>query len=386
MPARTKINNPEEEHPRVLVAPLDWGLGHATRCIPIIKELLNQKCKVTIAATDVQEALLREEFPSLTFVKLPGYRIKYDKNRALTVFRLLWSVPKILIRIKRERAWLSRFAARESLDLVISDNRYGLTSPGILCIFMTHQLLIKTPFGPTADRLLRKLNYRLIRQFSRCWVPDTLRTGLAGELSHPRQLPPIPTRYIGWLSRFKKEAATVCEATVLALLSGPEPQRTILEKLILRQAMAMEQHKGPRLVLVRGLPKGGPPLPSLPPWIIVFDHLPTSILQEHILQARLVIARSGYSTIMDLQRLGKPALFIPTPGQTEQEYLGRYLATKGWASCADQNAFSLAAAFRLAGTVAGSLTPPETPDNVLQEEIKNVLEQITTQTTRLPQS
>src|ERR1700743_2011649 len=139
-------------NPRVLVAPLDWGLGHATRCVPIIKELLNQKCEVWIAVTGQQKSLLQEEFPSLPFVELPGYGIKYGKNRAFTVLQIVYSIPKILIRIKQEKTWLRGFIAREKPDAVISDNRYGLYAPGLPSVFMTHQLLIKTPWGRAADR------------------------------------------------------------------------------------------------------------------------------------------------------------------------------------------------------------------------------------------
>jgi hypothetical protein len=259
--APAKINNPSNRHLKVLVAPLDWGLGHATRCIPIIKELKNQRFEIIIAAGAAQKALLQEEFPSLTFVELPGYRIKYGKNRAFTVLRLILSIPKILICIKQENAWLRRFAARECPDLVISDNRYGLALPGIFCVFVTHQLRIRTPFGPWADRFLQRMNYRAIRGFSRCWVPDEEgEGGLAGELSHPRQMPPIPVRYIGWLSRFDGDSGEAGDRTagpgLLVLLSGPEPQRSILEGKILEQAGSDVG----RMVVVRGLPGGGRPI------------------------------------------------------------------------------------------------------------------------------
>ena len=347
-----------------------------------------------VACTGAQKTLLSEEFPFLTFVELQGYSIKYDKNRALTILRLMRSIPKILIRIKREKAWLRNFATHEGLDLVISDNRYGLTTPGIPCIFMTHQLLIKTPFGRWADRILQSLNYRTIRHFSRCWIPDTAREGLAGELSHPTRMPPIPTRYIGWLSRFEAAGSLHALATptaregayVLALLSGPEPQRTLLEKDILRQASALALDKtapGCRLVIVRGLPGGGKPLsglpapgpPALPPWITLYDHLPAKTLEPLLLDARLVVARPGYSTVMDLERLGKKALLIPTPGQTEQEYLGPYLAGKGWAGYVDQRSFSLAKAFEMALAGTGSRErQPEDP-GLLAAEIKDILSQ-----------
>ena len=303
------------------------------------------------------------------------------------------SIPKILIRIKREKAWLGNFAANEGLDLVISDNRYGLTTPGIPCIFMTHQLLIKTPFGRWADRMLQTLNYRAIRHFSRCWIPDTAPGGLAGELSHPQRMPPIPASYIGLLSRFKaanagegrdERAGLATPGYLLVLLSGPEPQRTLFESDILRQAMAMDKTApGCRLVIVRGLPGGGEaplglpgegkPLPALPPWITLYDHLPSRALEPLLLDARLVLSRPGYSTVMDLERLGKRALLVPTPGQTEQEYLGPYLAGKGWADCVDQRAFSLAKAFEMA--LAGGSARERQPEDpgLLAAEISAVL-------------
>lgn len=302
-----------------------------------------------VAATGVQRALLQSEFASLTFVDLPGYRVKYGKNRAITILRVMASIPKILIRIKQERAWLRGFAAREGLDLVISDNRYGLVVPGVFCVFITHQLLIRTPFGRWTDKWLQEMNYKMINRFSRCWVPDIGGPGsLAGELSGPKRMPQVTTRYIGVLSRMSGSAVT--EGTyVLVILSGPEPQRTLLEKNILLQASGLPDP----IVLVRGLPGGGRTLGGVPATMTVYDHLPSAELEGLIAKARLVIARSGYSTVMDLARMRKRAVLIPTPGQTEQEYLGRYLASKGWAICVPQNKFSLEEALRFATAIPG---------------------------------
>ena len=354
-----KINNPEGKRIKILVAPLDWGLGHATRCIPVIKELINQKCEVWVAATGAQKTLLKEEFPFLRFVELPGYAIKYGKNRALTIFRLIFSIPKILIRIKLEKAWLRTFQAKEDPDAVFSDNRYGLYAPGLFSVFITHQLRIRTPFGKFTDDWLQRINYRAIGRFSRCWVPDVEGAfSLAGELSHPARLPVITTRYIGWLSRFEVPAPGTDDALVglspgtnapgpdnlLILLSGPEPQRTILENRIMEQAVSWS---GP-ITLVRGLPGGerpGPKTPAIrpvpPPNMIIHDHLPTTALAAVIQEAGWVLSRAGYSTVMELMKMGKKAIFIPTPGQTEQEYLGNYLAGRGLALCVRQSAFSL---------------------------------------------
>jgi hypothetical protein len=376
LPAPVKINNPKARNPRVLVAPLDWGLGHATRCIPIIKELLNQKCEVIIAAVGAQKAILQAEFPSLTLIEIPGYDIRYDKNRALTMLRLIGAIPKILIRIKQEKAWLKRFSASEKPDLVISDNRYGLALPGVFCVFMTHQLRIKTSLGRLADALLQRMNYRLIGHFSRCWVPDIeVGDGLAGALSHPARLPGIPTKYIGWLSRFGKISqqyrgvgAPIKDPELLILLSGPEPQRSLLEAGIMAQAGGDTGN----IVLVRGLPEGGPALVDIPPGLTVYDHLPAVELESLMRRSRLVVARSGYSTVMDLARLGKRALLIPTPGQPEQEYLGPFLAGKGRAVCVKQSAFSLRESLALARQNEEGMIVSE-PEGGLETEIRTVL-------------
>ena len=304
----------------------------------------------------------------MTFVDLPGYRVKYGKNRAITVLRLIAAIPKILICIKRERAWLRGFAAAEGLDLVISDNRYGLAVPGVCCVFITHQLLIRTPFGRIVDKLLQRMNYRLLARFSRCWIPDVQGTeALAGALSNPVKLPPVSCRYIGPLSRMEGGSALE-DIDVLVLLSGPEPQRTLLENRILRE---MEGLKGVRMMLVRGLPGGGPRVKAGPE-VEVHDHLRAQELERVMARARLVVARSGYSTVMDLARMGKRAVLIPTPGQTEQEYLGRYLAEKGWAVCMRQRDLSLSAAL-----ASGPLRtwPKEDAGERFREEVRSVLDQ-----------
>lgn len=342
-----KINSSTKKKTKILLAPLDWGLGHATRCIPIVKELLSLECEVIIAAQGPQKAVLEQEFPFLTFVALPGYNVKYGKNRALTLLKIVAKIPEILIRIKAEKAWLTAFLEREKPTAVISDNRYGLHNKGVFSVFVTHQLLIRTPFGRFADRILQRMQYRLLSKFSVCWVPD-LENGhaLAGELSHPQKLPSIPVRYIGILSRFeKKDKISRCD--LLILFSGPEPQRSIFEKIILDQLLS---YKG-KTVLVRGLPgkPAGETAVVMPPGLVIHDHLPADALNELVCGAGLVICRPGYSSVMDLLKLQKKCIFVPTPGQTEQEYLGNYLAERQLAVCVAQGAFSIDRAIALAG-------------------------------------
>lgn len=328
-----KINNPTRKTYKILLAPLDWGLGHATRCIPIIKELLINKYEVCVAAAGDQKALLEEEFPFLSFIELPSYRIKYDKNRAFTLLRLLFSIPKILIRVKEENRWLRQFLEKEGVDMVISDNRYGLWHQDHYCVLITHQLNIQSGMGSWIDGWIRRWHYRLINRFSECWVPDMpTGTGLAGKLSHPERMPDVMTHYIGLLSRM--EQSRWDEAIdLLILLSGPEPQRSILEELLWEQLKSFEG----AWVFVRGLPRGG----SLLTGTNVYDHLPARALNEYLSKAKLVVARSGYSTVMDLVRLQKRSILIPTPGQTEQEYLGKYLTAQRIALCVSQKGFSL---------------------------------------------
>ena len=353
---------------KVLVAPLAWGLGHATRCIPIIKELINQGCTVIIAANGAQKIILQEEFPDLSFVESPGFVLKYGKNRAFTLLKIIFSLPKILIGIKQENDWLRRFAAQEELDMVISDNRYGLHAADVFSVFVTHQLAIRSSLGRAADWLLRRVNYTYIRRFSVCWVPDVEGVeNLAGILSHPLKMPAIPVRYIGWLSRLpafaESSAAGEGEAVdLLILLSGPEPQRTILEQLLVAELASAEL---PRVVLVRGLPKGAGVLHA-PKGVAVFDHLGAWEMGRIICQSKLVLARSGYSTVMDLVQLGKKAIYIPTPGQPEQEYLGGYLQERGFGICMKQRGFILKKALDRAG-LPGDQEPASENTRLAQE-------------------
>ena len=324
--------------------------------------------------------MLVREIPGLVIADIPGYGIKYDKNRALTILRLIFSIPKILIRVKRENAWIRRWARLEQPDLIISDNRYGLHVAGIPSVFMTHQLLIRTPWGAIADRWLQKINYSFIRRFSLCWVPDVEgEDGLAGELSHPLHMPHVPVRYIGWLSRFDPSPSDAAprldpdpvpgaDIDLLVLLSGPEPQRTVLEKKIMDQ---VPDYSG-RVVLVRGLPDNCYQL-NVPSKIRVYDHLPAAQLEVLIRGAGQIICRSGYSTVMDLVRLGRRAIMVPTPGQTEQEYLGHYLASRGWAICVDQKGFSLTDALAAAREPGQKLPDPATGEGLLQQAIAGVL-------------
>lgn len=342
--APVNFNNSTRKPLFVLVSPLDWGLGHTTRCIPLIRYLLELDCQVLVGCNETQQELLFQEFgTTVTFLALRGYDVRYGSNKRRTIARLAQQSVKILTRIKEEKRWLEDVLTRYPVDLVLSDNRYGLYSAAVHTVFITHQLHIRTGLGTWADNWLQRRNFSFIARFAACWVPDTAgAASLAGRLAHPVQLPPVPVQYIGPLTRF-----TPCTGTsvshLLILLSGPEPQRSIFESMLLDQLAAYPDD----VVLVRGLPLAAP-LPDAPANCTVLNHAPAARLQQLICAATLVIGRCGYTSVMDLLALQKKTILVPTPGQAEQEYLATHLQSQGWALTAAQQGFQLSAALQQA--------------------------------------
>lgn len=321
------------------MAPLDWGLGHATRCIPIIRYLLEKHCEVTIAAEGAVAMLLRGNFPELRILVIKGYRISYSGHASTFAFRILAQVPKILKGIRDERKWLAKTQEDNQFDLIISDNRYGLKIEGLTSVIMTHQLQIRSDAGALADRLLRFAHYRILERFDECWVVDDLgKTSIGGTLSHPERIPDN-AHYIGLLSQLTLDdpRPNTKEGGVLILLSGPEPQRSLLEQKILSQITSKSAFQ---YTIVAGNPGGAVP-DGVPSGIDYHTHLNALQLQGFMANADLVVCRSGYSTLMDLATMGKKALLIPTPGQSEQEYLAKHLGKQGLFFFSNQSSLEL---------------------------------------------
>ncbi|MEP6711036.1 MAG: glycosyltransferase [Ferruginibacter sp.] len=353
---------------RVLVAPLDWGLGHATRCIPIIQLLISRNIEVIIAADGAGASLLTKEFPSLTILPLKGYKITYGTQKNWFFIKMLLQFPKIAAVIKYEKNWLKNVVKDHQLDAVISDNRFGLQHTGIISIYITHQLFIETG-NIILDKIAQKIHYRFINRYDECWVPDAEgNINLAGKLSHPEIKPQVPVKYLGSLSRFKKVDIPK-ENDLLIMLSGPEPQRTIFESILLKQIKQLDL----LTVIVRGLPAEKEEVIIFEGGIKMFNHLPAEKLAILIQQSDLILARAGYSTIMDLVALGKIAVLVPTPGQTEQEYLAKYLKDKKLFFTADQHNFLLkevldeVAAFNFTQVVALPSTLKKQIDELLEK-------------------
>lgn len=321
----------------ILVAPLDWGLGHTTRCIPVIECLLENGANVILAGNGIQQAILTAEFPQCRFLPLAGYNVTYSKKAAGFAGAIAKQIPAIATAVKAEQHWLQQTVDNEKIDGIISDNRFGLYSKKVPAAFITHQLLIKNGLGKTAERLMQHFNYRQIEKFDYCWVPDFEGIqNLGGELSHPAKMPKISLRYVNPLTRMIPKPVQKIKNRLLVTLSGPEPQRTLFEELLLPQLNAYKHE----VVLVRGLPASTLPIKANAN-IKIFNHLNKEALNEELVKADYVICRSGYSSVMDINAVRAKTIMVPTPGQTEQEYLAKYLYEMGFAVTATQKNFLL---------------------------------------------
>ncbi len=350
---------------RVFIAPLNWGLGHATRCIPIVRALRAAGHEVVLGADGPGRLLLHSEFPDVPMETLASYSMRYSKSRFWLPLWLLLQLPFFFASMLRDWLRLPALVRRHGVGLVIADGRYGLRTRRVPCVFVTHQLDIEPPgpvwLRPWGRRALGALNRLALRGFREIWVPDFPGSrNLAGRLSHPGKSWPR-AQYIYPLCRYRPEdlewrrappASASDGLEVLAWASGPEPQRSVFEALLRRQ---LESWPGTR-VLVRGLPGGTASSAAAlrAGELNVFDHLPGPVLQRLLESAHHVVCRSGYTSVMELAGLGKNGvLLVPTPGQSEQEYLAQHLQNLGAAATQSQEHVDLAAGWHRAATLPG---------------------------------
>lgn len=333
-----------------MVAPLNWGLGHATRSMPVIDQLLAWGAQVILAGDGRSMHLLRQEYPHLEHVELPSYHVRYTSGSSMPLVTLL-RTPIYLNAIYREHHALDRLAGTHRLDLVISDNRYGMWTNKVPCVFMCHQIAIipPRPAGWTSPGFywLQRAFYAGFRQV---WVPDFAGSpNLTGRLSHG-YVNDDRLRYIGPMSRFMNMAPnpdTGFRADYVVVLSGPEPQRSLLEAAIVKQAKGIPAD----FLLVQGKTESFKE--SRQGNLRFVSFLTARELYGTLSHARAVIARAGYSTVMDLCFLKRKAILIPTPGQTEQEYLAARLEREGMAVVQRQGRLNLKEALERAEGLSG---------------------------------
>ena len=311
---------------RILISPLDWGLGHASRIIPIIDKYLELGDNVIIAGSGLSLNLLQKQFPHLQSIEIPSFKMKYSAGKS-QVWAVAKAFPRLIYYSIREHSALKRIVKEENIDFIISDNRFGLYHKTVPSAYITHQLLIKLPKGwAWLEPFVAFVHRCIINRFTECWVPDfeDMSESLAGELSHPNKKP-RNVKYIGTLSRFQlgvRSEELGVRNLVIAILSGAEPQRTMLEEELL---ISLQEDQHENIILVQGKIEAEQKVSKVGK-VTVYNFMSSEELQEYILKADEIICRSGYSSIMDLYALGKlqNATLIPTPGQTEQEYLAEY--------------------------------------------------------------
>jgi len=325
----------------ILICPLDWGLGHATRCVPVIQKFIDSGANIIIGADRRPLAFLQKEFPALQFIKFPGYEISYPENGSM-VIKMMLLAPRILWKIKQEHKFVEKIIKEYNIDIVISDNRYGLWSKTIKCIFITHQISIQVPkWLKIFKAKLFKLNKRYFDKYTECWVPD-LKGGLnlSGKLSD-NYSSHANIFFIGPLSRFGNNInISNYENNIydlLFIISGPEPQRTVFENLIMEQ---VKENSSLKTLIIRGITESDE-IKQISKNVTIFNHMGTKEFRKAILGSSLIICRPGYSSVMDMVALGKNAVFVPTPGQTEQEYLARYHKDRGSFYSIDQKRFNI---------------------------------------------
>jgi len=314
----------------ILVAPLNWGLGHATRCIPIIRELLENGFTPIIASDGVALVLLKKEFPQLNTLELPSYQIEYAKKGENFKWKLIKNSPKTINAILSEKQLVKKWVKEYDLVGIISDNRLGVHSKKVPSVFITHQLTVLS--GKTTW-ISSKLHQFFIRKFDECWVPDIERApNLTGKLGHLKNSN-LNIKYIGVLSRLEKKEVEI-KYNIMILLSGPEPQRTILEEKLIDEIKEIKE----KVVFVKGkvtkeqvkVQKGN---------VTFYNFMQSEELEKTFNESEMVLCRSGYTTVMDLCKLQKKAFFIPTPGQFEQEYLAKKYKREGLVPYSKQDRF-----------------------------------------------
>jgi uncharacterized protein (TIGR00661 family) len=356
----------------ILICPLEWGLGHAGRMIPVAIMLQQTGHNVFIGSGEKHLEFFRKEVPGLTYILFPGFRIRYSSWLPQYIVIFL-TTPVFILKCITEHLKLKKIIREYSIDVVISDSRLGLWNKNITTALVTHMMRIPHPrFLEFLENFGNPLVKKITGKFDLCLIPDFPgEINISGKLSHDIELPEN-ARFVGPLSRFKlsdrETASSQKKYYCTVILSGPEPQREILKKKL----TGILINYGKPSVILEGKPSGETVIRTKGN-ITFISHLATSDFRRLILESENIVARSGYTTVMELLSLEKGALLIPTPGQPEQEYLAEYLSDKGWFDTISQK--KLSGEFIQRGSNVNfprHLT--ESRDTLLREALKELLE------------
>jgi len=335
----------------VLITPLNWGLGHATRMVPVIEHLVQRNARVLVAADKRPLEFLKLRFPHIEFIRFPGYEPRYPNNSMIAIHIAL-SLPLMWQHSRKAHRLLQEIVAEYKVDIVISDNRFECYSAHTYNVFISHQLQIQTKgwqhiFKP----FINKLNYSYIKRYDELWIPDVkdAEKNLSGKLSHVSKFPVSNYHFIGPLSRFESNYGKIQHDNIdlLVILSGPEPQRSILADLITKQVYKSQL----KTTIIQGKPEENKT--TREENITFISHADDTHMAMLIQSAEMIISRPGYTTIMDLCMFGKKAIFIPTPGQTEQAYLAKKMTLEGYCFYENQQSFDLERSYSAAEKFPG---------------------------------
>lgn len=310
---------------KILFSLCSWGLGHATRSLPVLRRLVKDSHDVTIYTSGRGLALLKNELKDdCRFIASTPYPSPYSDKIGFA-FRFLKTAPKILKLIKEENNEVAKIVRENKIDLIISDSRFGSYSRDIPSYLIFHQLRFIAPLRLLpAEMATEFYNHNLQDKFEKIIVSDYKENSLSGDLSHNlRYYKPEKVEYIGILSDFENMDIEP-DIDYLFSISGPEPTRTILEKKIFSELHLLKGN------IAVALGKPGKFTKEVVGNTVIYSYLEKARRDELMNRSKIVVSRSGYTTIMDVAEINKKALFIPTPGQTEQVYLGNYLEKAGF--------------------------------------------------------
>jgi len=345
------MSNSDSQKKKVFIAPLNWGLGHATRLLPLIKFLLAKDYEVYIGASGRSKEVLRQEVKQCKFFDFPEYPIKYPQSRFFVTRFMLIIFPKMLLAMRNEQKKLRILHKKYQFDLIISDNRFSLALGGVRSLLISHQLRYKLPWPiQKMEWLPEYFNYSHFKKYDRIIVPDIEKNKtLTGELSHNmRYLPENKLYYLGIMTTLKQKIREVGESIdYFVIISGPEPQRTKFEKIILTQVRKL---KG-RVVIALGKPEKDYKIRMGSS--VIYTYLNRDKISDYLRRAKFIISRPGYTTVMEMIESGKRGLFIPTPGQIEQVYLAKYFMENNWCYSISQYDLDLSTAVKIAKTYPG---------------------------------
>ncbi len=313
------------ESKNILISPLNWGLGHASRIIPIIDYCLNSGKTIILGGNGDAISLLKKKYPELKCVYIPAPAMHYGKKRAMGIsfyFRIFLMIANLI----RERFITARIIQKYDIDTIISDNRPGIYSRKVKSIYITHQVnIFCSPNGGFFSKLYTNIHKRIISKYNFCWVPDLdQENNISGKLSKNDYKPSL--HYVGPLSRFSTIKSITCKNTkfnIVCIVSGPEPQREIFEQILIRKF----KNSTNKTLIIRGLPDSKEKLKSIGN-LSFENHCNDADFLHYLNTAEIIVCRSGYSSVLDLIITGNNAILVSTPGQPEQEYLAKYLNRK----------------------------------------------------------